>query len=107
LRQSQLMGEFVLGGNASARHAIVETQHPDPPAVKDVMHRGVIHRIRRLSRSPFPSMTGHIRPLLHAGKVAVEPLRPREMVKRCYGKRQTSLQKSARTAGINDESRPD
>ena len=34
-------------GDAGARDAVVEAQHPDPAAVEDVVQRGVVRRVRR------------------------------------------------------------
>ena len=48
--EAQGIGEPVGCGNPGAGDSIVETQYPDPAASEDVMHGGVIDRIRRLLR---------------------------------------------------------
>ena len=103
-RQFQLFRQPFRDGNPGTDHAVVETQDPHPSALKDVMHGGIVHRVRRIS----PDLViGHPVTAMDAYEVRIERLRRRKIIKSLFAESERPAQEPARAAGIRDQSRSD
>src|SRR5215813_9396874 len=101
-RQFQLFRKILCYDDPRAGHTVVEAQHPHPSAIKDVMHGGVIQRVRRRARN---FVIRHLVTAMDADEVRIERLCSRKIIKTPFGKTERATQESARAAGVYDHPR--
>ena len=83
--------------NAGAGDAVIETQDPNPSAIKDVVHGGVFRRIGRSFIRAGPGRS------CDSGKVTVQSLCCRIVRKRRFSKSERIVKQSAWPCGIDQK----